>query len=370
MLKTQRLIIITGTETNIVKAQGIIKGFKAITVIRNVNEDTLKNVFHFNKNAVYFTTKNELSLISEFSPIVIQLSSFITSFEKMVLSCQNILEDFPKILAFCGIDTGDHISASTDSGYIQPKSDCLICKILNKKSDYPEHILYETDNFSVIPGTGAFYEGYIMIVPKRHVMSFANLNEIELDEFFIIYSNLSSILSCIYGKKVFGFECGSGKTGAGKHKTSIVHAHFHMACTNMPVLKEVQSSGLTPQLISKDTIQNYNEDPYMLYVDQDDNWYISCDKRDYYPRQHPRQVLAHWMQKYDRDTLANTCRTIISDMSKEEVESFFNSECFYNWRNYPMRTRMSEIAIEFRSFCQNNFNKMNYLDRFSIRLTD
>ena len=370
MLKTQRLIIVTGTENNITKAQEVIKGFKAITVIRSVNEDTLRSVFHFNKNAVFFSTQKELNLIGEFSPIVIQLSAFTTSFEKMMLSCQNILEDFPKILAFCGVDAGDHVSASTDTGYIQPESDCLICKILNKKSDYPEHILYETENFAVVPGTGAFYEGYIMIVPKRHVMSFANLNAIELDEFFIIYSNLSSILSCIYGKRVFGFECGSGKTGAGKHKTSIVHAHFHMACTDMPVLREVQNSGLTPQLISKDTLLNYNEDPYMLYVDQDDNWYISCDNRDYYPRQHPRQVLAHWMQKYDRKTLRQTCRTVIYGMSEKEISNFFDSENFYNWRNYPMRIRMDEITNEIRSFCQKNLEKLNSFDRFSVRLTD
>lgn len=120
----------------------------------------------------------------------------------MVLSVDNILEDFPKLLSTCGVDTGDHISASTDSGYVQPQSDCLICKILNRQSDYPEHILYETDNFFVVPGTGAFYEGYIMIVPKRHVMSFANLNESELDEFFMVYSNLSAILSSIYNKPI------------------------------------------------------------------------------------------------------------------------------------------------------------------------
>lgn len=369
MLKTQRLIVIIGDTMNIVKAQEIIKGFKAVTIIRNVTHSTLKNVYHFNKNAVYFSTKTELNL-SKFSPIVLQLSSFTTSTEKMMLSCQSILEDFPKLLAIHGIDTGDHVSVSTDSGYIQPKSECLICKILNKQSDYPEHILYETDNFFVVPGTGAFYEGYIMIVPKRHVMSFANLNMIELDEFFIIYSNLSSILSCIYGKKVFGFECGSGKTGAGKHKTSIVHAHFHLACTNMSILEEVQSSGLTPQLISKDSLLDYNEHPYMLYVDQEDNWYISCDKRDYYPRQHPRQVLAHWMQKHDRNTLLTTCKSLISDMSQKEIDDFFDSELFYNWRNYPMRIRMDEIAHKFRSFCKQNFDKFSHLDRLSIRFDD
>ena len=370
MLTTQKLIVILGNYTNIAQARNVIAGFKAVTVIRSLTPYTLRNVYYFNKNAVYFTETYDFKLMSNYSPIVIQLSSYSTSVEKMVLSVDNILEDFPKLLSTCGVDTGDHISASTDRDYVQPQSDCLICKILNRQSDYPEHILYETDNFFVVPGTGAFYEGYIMIVPKRHVMSFANLNESELDEFFMVYSNLSAILSSIYNKPIFGFECGSGKTGAGKHKTSIVHAHFHMACTNMPVLKEVQASGLTPQLISKENLLDFYENPYMLYVDQDNNYYISCDTRDYYPRQHPRQVLAHWMQEHERSTLSKTCKSLIAHMSSNECDTFFDTELFYNWRNFPMRERMDEIAKDFRSFCKNYYESLSQFDKMSIRFSD
>lgn len=370
MLTTQRLIVVWGTNSNIAKAKSVIDGFKAVTVIRNVTPYALQNVYHFNKNAVYFTETYDFKVMRDYSPIVIQLSSFYTSVEKMVLSIENILEGFPKMLSAFGVDTGDHVSASTDSGYVQPKSDCLICKILSRQSDYPEHILFETENFFVVPGTGAFYEGYVMIVPKRHVMSFANLSKSELDEFFMVYSNLSSILSSIYNKPIFGFECGSGKTGAGKHKTSIVHAHFHMACTNMPVLKEVQASGLTPQLISKENLLNFYENPYMLYVDQDNNYYISCDTRDYYPRQHPRQVLAHWMQKYDRATLSKTCKSLIANMSSTESDDFFDNELFYNWRNFPMRERMDEIAKDFRSFCKEHYETLSKFDQMSICFND
>lgn len=45
----------------------------------------------------------------------------------------------------------------------------------------------------------------------------------------------------------------------------------------------------------------------MLYVDQCGNWFISSDNRDYYPRQHPRQVLAHWMLKNDFELLYKYC---------------------------------------------------------------
>ena len=33
----------------------------------------------------------------------------------------------------------------------------------------------------------------------------------------------------------------------------------------------------------------------MLYIDQEDNWYITSDPETYFPRQHPRQVLADYI---------------------------------------------------------------------------
>ncbi len=369
MLTSRKFLVIIGDESILTIAREVIKGFKAVSVIKTVSQSSIDNIYHFNKSPVFFTNYFHHWLV-KYHPFVIQLTNSKTDYNKMFLSVKNILVDFPLLLESHSIDCGDHISASTESGYIQPQSECLMCKILNNTSKHKEHILYESDNFFVIPGTGAFFDGYIMIVPKKHIMSFANLSEEELGEFFIIYDNLSSILERIYGKRVFGFECGSGKTGGGKHKTSIVHCHFHMAATNMPVLEEVQKSGLTPQLIDKIDLINFDEDPYMLYVDQDGNWFISSDKRDYYPRQHPRQVLAHWMIEHEPDLLHKYCSQFIENMSEEEAKKFWSSERFYNWRNYPMRERLDVIANEFRTFCKENFNQLLLADQFSVRFTD
>ena len=43
-------------------------------------------------------------------------------------------------------------------------------------------MLYETENFLAVPGLGAFYDGYVMIVPKSHIMSFAELEEEKFEE--------------------------------------------------------------------------------------------------------------------------------------------------------------------------------------------
>ena len=134
----------------------------------------------------------------------------------------------------------------------------------------------------------------------------------------------------LFLKDIFAFECGSGITGAGKHETSIVHAHFHLAPTDMPVLQEVQKSGLNPAQIDRRELHKYGEHPYMLYIDQKDTWFIACDPHAYYPRQHPRQVLANWMNLYP----------------------------YYNWRLYPYREKMDIIAKEFRGYCKSNLKNL------------
>ena len=332
MKLTQRLIVILG-DASLITNEDLVKqisGFKACTVIRTLSAEMLDNVYHYNKNAVYFATSYCMNWAS-YKPVIIRITADApTDVEHSILGIDEIIKDFPKILDSKDIDVGDHSSQDSKGMVTQSTEECLLCRIYNGTSPHEEHIVYDTQNFYVVPGTGAFFEGYLMIVPKQHVMSFALLDDLVLKEFFRVLDDIRSILEGIYQKKVFAFECASGRTGAGKHKTSIVHAHFHLAPTKMPVLKEVHSSGLHPLLIQKEDLQLYGEYPYMLYVDQEDNWFMASDPNCYYPRQQPRQVLANWMGCYK----------------------------FYNWRFFPMREKMPIIAKQFRDYCREHYNEL------------
>lgn len=332
MVLTQRLIVVLG-DSSLITNESIIKkigAFKACTVIKTLSPEMLSNVYHYNKNAVLFAENYSMEW-AVYNPIVIQLVQDKKSdIEYSLLGVDSIIEDFPKILARKSVDSGDHATQNSDGMVNQSTEDCLMCQIYKHTSPNKEHIVYETKNFFVVPGTGAFFDGYLMIVPKKHVMSFSLLGEKVLREFYHVLNDIRSILEGIYGKKVFAFECASGRTGAGKHKTSIVHAHFHLAPTEMPVIDEVQKSGIYPHLIHKENFTDYGEYPYMLYIDQQDNWFMACDPNTYYPRQHPRQVLAEWMGDYEH----------------------------YNWRIYPMREKMPIIAEEFRSYCRQHFAEL------------
>lgn len=342
MKKTQRFIVVLGEESLTTSAAKVIAGFKACTVIKAVTAEILNSVFHFNKNAVVCCQTYDLKKWSKFKPLVIKLTRGRTDIGKGLMSVRNIIRDFPKMMDSYNVDVGDHISQDSEGAATHGEAKCLLCDILQKKSRQVEHIVYQTDNFYVVPGTGAFFDGYLMIVPKAHVMSIANLPNDQLEEFYTVLNDIRTILKGIYHKGVFAFESGSGKTGGGKHETSIVHAHFHLAPTKMPVLKEVQKSGLNPALIQKEELVKYKENSYKLYVDQEDNWFIFSNPQEYHPRQHQRQILAEYMGCYD----------------------------IYNWRKYPFRERMDVIANEFREFCWNHFNELPVWVQESIRFHD
>lgn len=341
MKKTQRLIVIVGEYQLINSVKHTLAGFHACSIVKSIREEILNNVYYYNKNALYFVQNFELKWAPN-KPIVIHLTRGPSVPERNILGIGNVVEDFSKIMDRHNVDVGDHCSHDSTNIAEQPPEKCVLCRIMNRQTDKPEHIVYENENFFVVPGTGAFFEGYLMIVPKRHVMSFAALDEVERNDFFATLNDIRTILEAIYGKKVFAFECGSGRIGARNPETSIVHAHFHLAPTDMPVLREVQKSGLHPALISKEQLGDYGDYPYRLYVDQEDNWFMSCDSHDYYPRQHPRQVLANWMGCYD----------------------------IYNWRIYPFRERMDTIAEEFRNFCRENFEILPEWVQSSVRFED
>ena len=329
MNKTQRLIILVGNNQLIRRALEAIKGFKACTCVKQLDKDIIRNVFSHNKNVVHAIPVYSMEL-AQYNPIIISLTRNSTDASSMRLGVENIIHDFPELLDSVNVDVGDHSTEDSASVKISTE-DCMLCRITKGNPIREEHILYESENFFVVPGLGAFFDGYVMIVPKRHVMSFAELEEDEFEEFLQVLDDMKFILESIYKKKIFVFECGSGKNGGGKHATSIVHAHIHLSPTDMPVLKSVRESGINPGLIEPRDLQDYAVYPYMLYIDQQDNWYIASDPSDYYPRQHPRQVLADYMK-----------------LPKGQ----------YNWRVYKHEDKMDEIAEEIYKFLRENMEQL------------
>ena len=329
MNTTQKVIILVGNPDVLQDALEVIRGFKACTLVKHMSAEIVENVFKHNKNVVHATrVYSDLNL--DYSPVIVKVTRAESDFPEMELGLENLIEDFPKLMDTLNIDVGDHI-CNDSAGLKKDTANCMICNIVEGHPQRKEHIIYQSKNFFVVPGLGAFYDGYVMLCPRRHVMSFAELNDEEHEEFLQVLDDIRYILKYVYHKEIFVFECGSGRNGGGKHATSIVHAHIHFAPTDMPVLKCVQKSGIHPGLICPNDLHQYGEYPYMLYIDQEDNWYIASDPNSYYPRQHPRQVLADYM-----------------GLARGE----------YNWRKFDHIEKMEQIYEEIASFLRANFDKL------------
>ncbi|MFI0350931.1 HIT family protein [Actinomadura sp. 9N407] len=84
-----------------------------------------------------------------------------------------------------------------------------------------------TPGFVAVPTDGCFVPGYLLIVPRGHVLSFGRVNARLLAEAQDLMDSLAARLQKAYGLPVLGFEYGINAPG----KRRIEHAHWHLLPT-------------------------------------------------------------------------------------------------------------------------------------------
>jgi ATP adenylyltransferase len=86
--------------------------------------------------------------------------------------------------------------------------------------------LLETPNFVVLPSLGALIEGWLLIVPKQHFVSFGAIPDSLVAELLQLKEATSALLIRAYGT-VCAFEHGPSYTG--RHVgCGVDHAHIHL----------------------------------------------------------------------------------------------------------------------------------------------
>lgn len=179
---------------------------------------------------------------------------------------------------------------------------CFLCEIAKHKGfeslakynqfiDKPvDCIIYESPNFFVVPELGAIKQGYLMIVPKKHILSVAQFPKELMPEYQEVCEDVEKILiEAFKGKTVSFMEHGSGPSGKTSHKRSIVHAHTHVVVdfTLENKFKEmIQMKFCKDISIAKDV-------HYFSYQEgAQGDLLIAMDPEVYVQRQFPRQVMA------------------------------------------------------------------------------
>ncbi len=292
-------------------------GFKAVSRVEDVTPENVAKVFDCNKNVIC----DNMAIVKITEAILIGVNDPSYKYNIYTNCCnEEIQKQFAKIAEDCNIDIGDHRSNSTKEGPSQKPQDCVFCRYLAGHPDHYQPSMYESKNFVMMANTGHFTPGSLLIIPRRHIMSCAELNIEQLDELLEVIDDCKYLLREIYDMDTLLWENGSGCGGHGKDKSSIVHAHIHMNPCDMDVLNVSAQKGITPQKINYHNLPDYQQDSYLLIQNYDKQWYIVSNPNLYIPRQYVRQLVAehinlpgdlwNWRKYMFLDEVAKTTDTI------------------------------------------------------------
>jgi len=172
---------------------------------------------------------------------------------------------------------------------------CALCCALYGVSSqrFENTVLYENQNFVVIPTLGQFEEGWLMVVSKQHSRCAGALTRDLFAELSRVVCAVRSAVEDAYGSSIV-FEHGHGQDRYSAAGCCVEHTHLHISpCKSLPTF-----TSLIPfvkvelrQLIDLTTVDGGNG--YLLVGDGDNpEAYSFYPVNTVIPKQFLRQVLA------------------------------------------------------------------------------
>ena len=148
------------------------------------------------------------------------------------------------------------------------------------KFDIHNRIIFQTSNFACIPPLGSFCEGYLLIVPKQHVLSILCLPYYLFDEFVEIVKKVAKFYKEKYNKGMIFFEHGTvSKSIPGG--MSVIHAHVHcVPCCDLIADEGIYIDDVSFLCFSDiGSVKSYwdgkeHDMPYILFGDYDNKVYF------------------------------------------------------------------------------------------------
>lgn len=340
MKKTRNLFLLVGSPEDIMSALEAIqfKGLITNGYWHPLLPEFVEKVFDCNKSVVG-SHDDFVGKIPE-DAIVINVvptaRSHVCSARQTIYlgDTETIAKQFEKIADSLGLDIGDHKSNSSGSTDGPTKKDCAYCQYLDGHVQKNERTVYRSENFFVIPTLGQFITGYLLIIPYQHIMSNGELSREHLEEFQIVLSDIEYILKLAYpdAKGILVWENGSGTSGKGKAKDSLVHSHVHVAPSGLTADEIKDMAGFHFDELGIMDLPKFKEHSYLLMRCPDkEKWLINNDPKVYIPRQYVRQLIA---EEYN----------IPGDA--------------WNWRTHPFEEKMHETIRDISSALQENLSEL------------
>lgn len=150
---------------------------------------------------------------------------------------------------------------------------CPFCNL--DKDNVVNTIIEETNNFFVTPSKGSLCTGYLLIFPKKHLLSMNQLGTSQKQELQHLIIKYRDKFKSIFGSYPIIFEHGTGENNKNS-SSSIVHAHCHIVNHNfLDENKVIQDINLR-----KVTVKEFFENKmnsYISYISPTFDYYISYD---------------------------------------------------------------------------------------------
>lgn len=325
--------------------------YEAIKLISEPEE--ISTVWQFNKTPLVLKQNVGKKMARKLAECeVIEVPEYIFGAENFISFCHSN-----------GFECGEAIK---DKKFDTSKERCFLCGIAghmdikgplymyNKKTRRESDcIIYESANFFVKVEFGCLTPGMVMINPKVHVLSAAQMPDEHFKEYLQVMEDTEFLLKSIYGKDepVIFFEHGSAPSGFSSHERSIVHAHTHVAVGVKFDQKYLDMVSLKPV----EDIRAFNKVKYLSYQEGTaGQLYVCADPAVYVQRQYPRQVIGeilgidnektNWRKEPFEDNITKTHRDFYDYLSKKQ--KFLRprivkaTEGFV--KGYPLRTTFGE----------------------------
>ncbi len=344
MKKTRNLFAVTGLpdDVNFVLEALQFKGMVTVPYGTAVTGDDIENAFRFNRS-IMFSATDYTGVMPKSAYTIDVVSDNAQGSSTKYTICrtdyEDVIKQFVRITEDTQSDVGDHKSNTSKGGTEGPSvRDCAYCKYLKgdtESVESNERTLYRSENFFVIPTVGQFINGYLLIIPYKHVMSNGELDHEVLAEFNDVLADIIEILQLSYpdSNGFLVWENGSGSSGIGKAKDSLVHSHVHVAPSSLTAEAIEDISGFTFDEISLYDLKDYKASSYLLVRTPDpERWKILQTDKIYIPRQYVRQLIG------------------------EEVEIEGEN---WNWRTHPYYDKMHQTLEDVISALTANKDKLS-----------
>lgn len=224
----------------------------------------------------------------------------------------------------------------TRTGIMNEYLDCDFCNELRneknlywdvaKKCNLPQNrIIYEGENWVIMPTIGAIVPGYVLIVSKKHHVSLLNCDKHEVMELEKLIKHTRKVLESVYKLPCIAFEHG-GSCNTGNKFSCVDHCHIHVLPLKEDIFNKIDNSKF--QIISVKSLTSLMDrkeqhSAYLLYQNQEEQFFVLYS--DTSISQYFRQLIAlsegvpekwNWRHYYFSENMKQTIEEMSSELNK------------------------------------------------------